>query len=212
MSMGEAMRTSTRKRQRGNEVIEFAICSVVLVPLFFGTVMIGVRLGRSIQVQQVARDTAHMYARNVDFSTATSKDMLVRIASGLGMTPTGGNGVVILSTMMKVGDVQCANGGLSTSQCFNRGQTVIINRIVVGNSSLRASDLVTPTASLIQSNGDIAPAHYLTNPSTVAATFPSLLVLNDGEFAYVVEAYFESPDLDSLRYYTNNAVYARCIF
>lgn len=98
------MRGNNRKRQRGNQVIEFALCSVLLVPLFLGTVVLGMRLGRSIQVTQVARDTAHMYARFVDFSKAGNQDLVVRIASGLKMTRTGGNGVVILSQVMRIGD------------------------------------------------------------------------------------------------------------
>ncbi len=203
---------NTRRHQRGNEVIEFAICSVLMVPLFFGTVLVGVRLGKAIQVQQVARDTAHMYARSLDFSKTASQDIVVRIASGLNMTRTGGDGVVILTTLMKVGDTQCTNGGLTLAQCFNNGKTVTINRIVVGNSSLRSSDLATPTASLIGSDGDIEPANYLTNSSVVASTFPSVLVLNDGEFAYVVEAFFRVPALDSLAFYHGNTIFSRCIF
>lgn len=206
------MRGNNRKRQRGNQVVEFALCSVFLVPLFLGTVVIGMRLGRSIQVTQVARDTAHMYARFVDFSKVGNQDMVVRIASGLRMTRTGGNGVVILSQVMRIGDQQCTDGGVTIPNCFNRLQSVVIHRVVIGNSSLRQSSLATPTPSLIGTDGKIAPVNYLRDASTVATNFSSILVLNAGEMGYVVEAYFISPELDSFGAYLPNAVYSRCIF
>jgi hypothetical protein len=206
------MRGNNRKRQRGNQVVEFAFCSVFLVPLFLGTVLLGMRLGRSIQVTQVARDTAHMYARFVDFSRTGNQDMVIRIASGLGMTRTGGNGVVILSQVMRIGDQQCTDGGVAIADCFNRTQSVVIHRVVIGNSSLRASSLATPTPSLIGTDGKIVPWNYLRDASAVATNFASILVLNPGELGYVVEAYFISPELDSFGEYLPNSVYSRCIF
>ena len=206
------MRGNNRKRQRGIEVIEFALCSVLLVPLFLGTVLLGMRLGRSIQVTQVARDTAHMYARFVDFSKTGNQDMVVRIASGLSMTRTGGNGVVILSQVMRIGDLQCTGGGVAIADCFNNSQSVVIHRVVIGNSSLRQSSLATPTPSLVGTDGKITPLNYLRNASVVATDFASILVLNNGELAYVVEAYFISPELDSFGAYLPNGVYSRCIF
>ena len=206
------MRGSARRRQRGNQVIEFAICSAFLAPLFLGTVIIGMRLGRATQVTQVARDTAHMYARFVDFSRPGNQDLIVRIASGLNITRTGGNGVVILSQVKQIGDQQCADGGVALVDCYNRTRAVVIQRLVIGNASLRSSSLATPTPSLIHANGDIDPADYLRNASVVATSFPSILVLNPGEFAYVVEAYFTAPELDALGYYSGSGVYSRCIF
>ena len=206
------MRGNNRKRQRGIEVIEFALCSLLLVPLFLGTVLLGMRLGRSIQVTQVARDTAHMYARFVDFSKTGNQDMVVRIASGLRMTRTGGNGVVILSQVMQIGDQQCADGGVAIVDCFNRSRSVVIHRVVIGNSPLRQSSLATPTPALVGTDGKITPVNYLRDASVVATNFSSILVLNPGELAYVVEAYFISPELDSFGAYLPNSVYSRCIF
>ena len=206
------MRGNYRKRQRGNQVIEFALCSVFLVPLFLGTVVLGMRLGRSIQVTQVVRDTAHMYARFVDFAKTGNQEMVVRIASGLKMTRTGGNGVVILSQVMQIGDQQCAEGGVAIPDCFNRTRSVVIHRVVIGNSSLRQSSLATPTPALVGADGKIAPVNYLREASVVATNFASMLVLNSGELAYVVEGYFISPELDSFGAYLPSGVYSRCIF
>ena len=201
-----------RRNQRGVQVIEFAVCSMFLAILFLGTMLVGMRLGRSIQVTQVARDTAHMYARFVDFSKPANQDLIVRIASGLNMTRTGGDGVVILTQLLRVEDQQCADGGVPIAECSNRNKTVAIHRVVIGNSALRASEFVTPNPSIIGTDGKIAPADYLRNGSAAATTFPSLLVLNAGEFAYVVEAFFNSTGLDDLGYYSNNGVYSRSIF
>lgn len=201
-----------RRNQRGVQVIEFAVCSMFLAVIFMGTMVVGMRLGRSIQVTQVARDTAHMYARFVDFSKPGNQDLVVRIASGLNLTRTGGDGVVILTTMLKVEDQQCLDGGVAIAECANRNKTVAIHRVVIGNAALRPSAFVTPSPSIIGSDGKIAPADYLRNSSAVSTTFPNVLALNAGEFAYVVEAFFQSPGLDNLGYYGENGVYARSIF
>src|SRR5207248_9682154 len=54
-----------RKRQSGTEFIEFALSSLLLFPLMMGVVIIGLNLGRSIQVAQVCRDAGSMYVRGI---------------------------------------------------------------------------------------------------------------------------------------------------
>ena len=58
-----------RARQRGSAALEFALVIMAAVPLLFGTVAMGVTMGRGIQAIQVTRDVAHMYALGVDFTT-----------------------------------------------------------------------------------------------------------------------------------------------
>lgn len=206
------MRNDRRRNQRGTQVVEFAVCSVFLAVLFMGTMLVGMRLGRTIQVTQVARDTAHMYARFVDFSKPGNQDLVVRIASGLNLTRTGGDGVVILTQLLRVEDQQCLDGGVSLAMCSNRNKTVAIHRVVIGDSALRPSEFVTPNPAIIGADGKILPTDYLRNGTAAATTFPSVLALNAGEFAYVVEAFFNSPGLDSLGYFSGNGVYSRSIF
>jgi hypothetical protein len=193
-------------------VIEFALVSVFLVPLLLGTVNVGMNLSRSIQGTQVSRDAGHMYARQVDFSIPANQDLIVRLAGGLNMTRTGGDGVVILTKVMMIGAAECLAGGLAVAQCPNYNQAVIINRIVVGNASMRQSSLGTPPGNLLGSNGDIEMADYLTNSATVAQNFSQILVLQAGEYAFVAESYFSSPEWSFPGSWDNTSVYARTMF
>lgn len=206
------IRLSKRERQRGNAIIEFALVSVFLIPLLLGTVNIGMNLGRSIQVTQVSRDAGHMYVRWVDFSLPANQNIIVRLAQGLGMTRTGGNGKVILSRVMFVGKLQCEGGGLSLAQCTNYNQPVITQQIVIGNPSIRESALGEPPANLLDSKGEITPAEYLTNILTRARNFNNILALQPGEFAYVSEAVFSAPDYDFPGFFKSPQIYARTIF
>lgn len=198
-----------KRRQRGNELIEFALVATFLLPLLFGTVVVGLNLSRSIQVTQVSRDAGHMYSRGVDFSDAANQALIERLAQGLNIHVTGGTGVVILSTIMFIGEAQCTAAGLSTQACTNLNFPVVINRIVIGNSAVRASAFGTPNSSLIAADGDVS--NYLTNTSARANGFNSILALQAGEQAYVAEVYVPSSDF-GLPGYETTGVYSRTVF
>jgi hypothetical protein len=199
--------------------MEFAVVAPCLVLLFFGSIGTGLMLGRYIQAVQVCRDVAHMYVDGVDFTQSASQNIVIqKLASGVGMTPTGGNGVVILSRVVTVYQADCNAAGVGTS-CNNLNQAVITERITFGNSSLRGSDFGTPTASLMNAQGQIAPSVYLTNSdSTVRASgFSGLLTTagqtqQQGDAAWVTEIYFTYPDLSYLGRSTTGGAYARFIF
>jgi hypothetical protein len=206
------MGSSTKKRQRGNSLLEFALCITFLFPLLSGTVVVGLTLVRNIQTSQVARDAGHMYARYVDFSIDSNKDIVVRLAVGLNMTRTGGNGVVTLTTVTYIDNAQCTAAGLSLGACTNWHKYVISRRIYIGNSTLHASDFGTPVAALLNSEGNISPANYMTAASALVPTTAILPALAGGDLAYVSEAYFSLPEL-SLPYYTSgSSSYAHAIF
>jgi hypothetical protein len=198
-----------RHKRRGSELIEFALVASFLLPLLFGTVVIGLNLGRSIQVVQVSRDTCHMYARSIDFSDPANQNIVLRLAQGLGITATGGRGVVILSTVTFIGQAQCTAGGLTVGQCANINQPVITHRIVIGNAGARASSFGTPSPSLIDSHGNVS--NYLTNTTARATGFSTVLALQPGDVAYVTEAYVVSSDY-GLPGFSSTGVYARAIF
>lgn len=198
-----------RSRQRGSELIEFALVASFLLPLLFGTVVVGLNLGRSIQVTQVSRDAGHMYSRNVDFSDPANQQLIERLAHGLNIHVTGGAGVVILSTVMFVGPDQCSAAGLSGGACTNLNQTVFIHRLVIGDRSARASAFGTPSSNLINSTGRVS--NYLTDTSARAAAFSSILTLQPGDVAYVSEVYVPSADY-ALPGYQSTGVYCRTIF
>lgn len=201
-----------RKKSRGNTVMEFALVSVFLIPLLFGTYSIGMSLTKSVQVSVVSRDAGAMFMRYVDFTLPQNKALIVRIASGLGMTANGGNGVVILSQVMYVGDAECATGGYTPGTCPNYHQTVFVKRVVVGNASIYSSQFGTPNSGLLQSDGSISYTNYLTQASCRANNFGSVLSLLAGEYAFISEAFFLTPDLDLPGYRSNTSVYQRNIF
>jgi hypothetical protein len=198
-----------RRRRRGTELIEFALCTVFLLPILFGTVVVGLNVGRSIQVTQVSRDAGHMYARSVDFADPQNKDLIVRLARGLNIQRSSGTGVVILSTIMYIGDAQCDAASLS-SGCTNRYHAVFVHRVVIGNAAARASSFGTPDPALVHpTTGSVSD--YLTDSGARAIGFTTLLPMQAGEIAYVSEVYVPSLDYGMPGYH-GTGVYARTIF
>ena len=181
-------------------MVEFVLCvGLFLVPLLLGTTVLGLNIIRGIQVTEVCRDAAHMYAYGVDFSQTGNQNLLLMVAQGLNMTTTGGNGVVILSTVTFIAPNNCTAGGYSSSSCPNVNKYVITGRLVVGNAALHASDFGTPNASLIDGSGIVSSGSpsqpgYLNDPSTIAGNFSSLMTLSSGQFAYMGETFVTSPD------------------
>ncbi len=203
----------SNRDRRGNSLIEFALVGMVLVPLFLGTTNIGLNLGRSVQVQQLARDAGHMYVRQVDFSRPGNRKLLVRLGQNLGLQETGGKGVVILSMIQFIGDAQCAAAGLAGA-CPNKGQAVFLNRIVIGDSALKPSEFGTPNPALVNAQGNLQPTDYLVDPTAVTVNFSpgALKDMIDGEVAFLTEAYFEFPEWFLNQSYTRKGVYSRSIF
>lgn len=188
-----------------------------MVMLFFGMVGLGISLGRYMQAVHVGRDVAHMYVRGIDFSQTTSKNIVVQLASGTGMTSSGGNGVVILSKISTVYQADCDAAALSS--CPNLNQAVFTQRLTIGNSALRTSSFGTPSSSIIGAQGNIAPSVYLGNTDSTVRTsgFSTLMTTagitqQQGDSASVVEVYFQYPDLSFLGSSTPSGVYVRYIF
>lgn len=194
-----------QRPQQGSALIEFLLTTILLIlPLLFGTFLMGMRLVRANQVAEVCRDAGHMYAYGVDFSQTSSQNILVRLAQGLNMTTTGGNGVVILSTITFIGASDCQAAGYSSGSCPNLNKTVFTKRIVVGNpqlninSQLQTSAFGTPSANIIDSSGNIANTNYVSNATAVANNFSNVIPLTSGQYAYVAETFFKSPDFSLL--------------
>jgi hypothetical protein len=189
---------SSNRKERGSALIEFVLClGLFWLPLFFGTWIIGFNIIRTMQVTQVCRDAAHMYAYNgIDFSQSAAQTMLVSMAPGLSLNVNGtGNGVVILSTITYVTQSDCAASNISSSNCNNANQNVFTRRIVIGNTSIHSSVFGTPGSSIVDSTGSISAANYLTNISARATSFTGTtsISLASGQFAYVAEMWVNSP-------------------
>lgn len=191
------------KRRRGIAYIEFAFSSLVLIPLLLGVISIGLNMHLQLQTVQLARDAGHMYAKGIDFNLTGNQQVLASIGGSLGLSTTlgQGNAVVILSLVRYVDSSACQAAGLWNSSsntpngCTNYQKWVFSQRIVIGNNTLRTSNLGTPAAAIIQSNGTITITNQCTNTSdvaTVAGINPWNSVtstgLPSGQSVYVAEA------------------------
>jgi hypothetical protein len=179
-------------------VIEFVLAvGLLIVPIFLGTIIIGLSLILADQVTEVCRDVGHMYAYGVDFSQSSSQTLVTNeLAKGLNMTTTGGNGVIYLSTVTYVDGTSCTASGLpaNTTSCPNMNQYVVTKRLVIGNTSVKASTYAPNiTSSIIQSSGNISSANYLTDTSVRASNFANIITLTVGQYAYVSEMFDEPP-------------------
>ncbi|HEX3681964.1 MAG TPA: hypothetical protein VHU83_05425 [Bryobacteraceae bacterium] len=196
--------------ERGSALIEFLLCmTLLIVPLLLGTTVLGLNLIREIQVTEVCRDATHMYSQGVDFTEASYQSELFKIAQGLNISASGGNGVIILSTITYIDSNACTAGGYTSSNCTNLNQNVFTRQVVIGNSSLRASAFGTPPVDATNSD-NVTQANYLTN-ATARANF-SVIPLSAGQYAYVGETYFTTPDLSWWGPLGTTGISARFVF
>ncbi len=206
-----------RDTERGTAMVEFLLAAgLLIVPMFFGLIIVGLSLILANQVTEVCRDTGHMYAYGVDFSQSTSQLLVTnQLAQGLSMTPTGGRGVIYLSTFTYVDSTSCTSAGLqaNSTNCPNINQIVAIKRLVIGNSSVQASSFApSVTPGIITSNGDISSANYLTDPSVRAANFGNVISLTTNQYAYVSEMFVNPPLGGFWNLFSSSVVTARSVF
>lgn len=176
--------------QRGNVLLETGVAMVFLGPLMLSAFSFGLNMTKAIQVTQLVRDAGHMYARSTDFSTAGNKQILTRLAVGMGMTATGGTGVVILSKVTKIEQADCTAAGLTEAECVNKDKYVIVQRQVVGNPLFHASRYCSPPdASLQAPEGNAKDIHK--DPALQLVNSNELPTLKSGQYAYVVEGFFK---------------------
>jgi hypothetical protein len=204
----------SRDKQRGSTAIEFALVMICVIPLFFGTVVMGITIGRSEEAVQVTRDVGHMYGEGVDFTTTDAQQLVTQLAQGFNLT-SAGNTVLIFSHVITVFPADCT--AASVSPCSNQNSAVFTQRVLIGNTGLKASAFGTPPSADLDSEGNVAAATYLTQSSLVATGFTSILTQNDGDVAYLVEGYFSMPDLSFLTpgfsgTSATGGLYARAIF
>jgi len=195
-------------------MIEFCLSISLWMVVLMGLSVVGLNLIQGLQVEQICRDSGHMYSQGLDFTQTGNQSLLLMLASGLNVTTTGGNGVFLFSTVEYIASPQCTGAGLAanTTSCPNLGQDVFIQRVVVGNSSVFSSKFGTPSASIIGTSGNISSSDYLTDTTARATGFSSVLSLTGGQLAYVTETYFTSTNFNWGSYLSGAGVYERSIF
>ena len=216
------------KRQRGNEMIEFALVLALLGPLFLWVFVNSMNLLRMIQTNEICRDIGILYIQGMDFSTWLAQSVAQTLSQGYGLqigssftgnnaTNDGnsGNGWVVLSEVMYVGTGSCSTLPSGTT-CTNQGQYVYLQRFDFGNANLIfnghgvVSQVGTPTAT-INSSGYVQ--NYLTDAGAQAPNFHQFMQtqLSDGQIIFVSETFFASPDL-GFSSYPGGGVYSRTFF
>jgi hypothetical protein len=200
-------------RERGSSAIEFAFCSLILMPLLLGGLSVGFNLVRATQVAQFTRDAGHQYAYGIDFTQSSAQQMLVLLATGLNFSLTGGTGVAIFSTVLMVGPNDCTSGGLqaNTASCPNLNQAVYTRRYTVGNAAVYTSTFGAPTTANT-TTGIINSSSYLVDSSARATGITNVMPLSASQSIYLTEVYFSSSDYDITGFLTGSGVYARAIF
>jgi hypothetical protein len=200
-------------QQRGSSAVEFAFCSLILMPLLLGGLSVGFNLVRATQVAQFADDAGHQYAYGIDFTQASAQQMLVVLATGLNFALNGGTGEVIFATILMVGPTDCTSGGLqaNTASCPNLNQTVFTQWYTVGKPSLYTSTFGTPTTANT-TTGIISSSSYLVNSSARATGVTNLIALSASQSIHLTEVYFSSSDYNITGFLTGSGAYARAIF
>lgn len=198
-----------RRQARGSAMLELAMLLTVAVPLLLGVAGVGLQLGRTLSATQVTRDVAHMYAMGADFSLSGAQNIASALSRDFTLS-SNGNAVLVLSRIVKVYQADCDANSLRS--CPNLGQTVFAQRIVIGKATLFQSYFGTPPASYIDSAGNIKPIDYCQQSTLIASGFDSVLALQQGQTARMVEGYFSMPELNLSGLTRGGAYYARMLF
>jgi hypothetical protein len=121
------MRRMKRSNSRGQAFIEFLFILLWTVPFLLITVALGINLISGLEVIQLARDAASMYARNVDFSDPSSTAILDQIGNGLHLTSSSASttGAVAVMSALTFMDANACTAALAAGcGCGNSGQWV----------------------------------------------------------------------------------------
>jgi hypothetical protein len=232
-----------RKTQSGQEIFEFALVAILLVPMFLGAFIVGMNLIRSIQCNQVCRDLDDMYIHGGDFSTYPIQQEAQRLAQGLNLQVgasfagneqsnigNSGNGLVTVTQVMYIGPTTGSScTAVGAANCTNHDSFVYTQQIQFGNGTLASANTVSvgqcPSA-IMNTSGVVQnyvtdsraalPSPYQANmkslwQSSAEVTGGTATALTDQQVAYIVETYFQSPDL-SVGALAGNGVYARYFF
>ncbi|HXK07924.1 MAG TPA: hypothetical protein VMS37_36360 [Verrucomicrobiae bacterium] len=207
----------------GVAIVEFTLSLVFLIPLLLGTFIFGFRLIRSLEMEQIVRDLGHMYIRGVNFRNPGPQQNAQTLSSGFDLSSTGSS-LVILSTIRILQQADCdAANPLSPpgTPCTNLNNPVFTEQLTVGNASLQVGGNTVRSAfgkPPLQSDFTVTSVNQANNSGAAAGNtgtlsgFAGILVLQAGEFAYVVEMFNATPDLNIPGFSGTPQVYARSVF
>ena len=214
--------TKHKGRRIGSSLVEFALIAPFMVTLLGGSFSIGMGLNRAVQARQVVRNANVLQVRSYDLSNVSNQRLVVRTAQGLGMelpspatpfTPDpNGKATVILTTVRRVGPVQCnlgiTNWNQNPTSCPNYGMYVITRRTIIGNTTRWTSAAGNP-GSTPQANGTLTDAQVATVTGNQATGFPAMLQLALDEYTYMAEMYVDTNDISMFPIVNPVGIYVR---
>src|ERR1700722_18270886 len=101
------MRPRAHTRESGSTMIEFCLSISLWMVVLMGLSVVGLNLIRALVVEQICRDSGHLYSQGLDFTQAGNQNLLMMLCTGLNVTATGGNGVLLFSTVEYIDSPQC---------------------------------------------------------------------------------------------------------
>jgi Flp pilus assembly protein TadG len=198
--------------ERGISILEFALIAIPMILMLFGVIVIGVDLGRAIQVAQICRDADAMYMRGAPMYSIPAQNFLVQLGQNMNLQLGSGDGLITLSEIQFIPDPSC---GLPTSSTYANctvGANRLVQRITIGNSSITGSATRFPTAGVVSYDTLDQVNNYLTDPNAVINNFATSLQLKPLEESYVAEAYFQTTTVSLGTIETSPGIYAQSFF
>lgn len=216
-------------KRKGVAIVEFSFSMLVMIPLLLGTIGFGLRLLQQMQTVQLARDSGRMYARpGMDMSLPGNQTILATVGADLGLKTDGtGKAVLILTTVKYIDKGMCPQHDASGNpiNCPNYQSWVFAQRLTIGNTSIRTSNLGSPLTTgpspvtVNPTTGLISITDQINNPGDVA-TFASgnpfvstpgtLDTLPSGQVLYVTEV--AAQGFAMLPFATGGMMYAFNVF
>jgi hypothetical protein len=200
-----------KKKEQGTSILEFGLVAIPTVFMMLGVVVVGVDLGRSVQVAQICRDADSMFVRGVPLYTTAAQGTIVRLGQNLNLQTTGGDGLVILSKIQSVKDVSaCGLPGTTGYTNCTTYRNVLVQRIIFGDTTLAGTHF--PTAGSVTYDNQDQVNNYYTDNNAVISNFSSTLNLNPTEISYVAETFFRSSTVNLGGFQGAPGTYAQAFF
>jgi Flp pilus assembly protein TadG len=186
-------KSAPRRKERGVAILEFGLVAIPMVFMMIWLVVIGLALGRSIQVAQFARDADAMFMRGAPLYSGPAQNFLVQLGQGINFQTSGGDGLITLSKIQFIPDpVVCGTPVAPQYPNCTTGKNVLVQRIIIGNTSIAGSGTRYPTAGTVSYDSFDQVNNSTTDPNAVITNFASSLQLKPLETSFVSEAYFQS--------------------
>jgi hypothetical protein len=148
----------------------------------------------------------------VPLYTSTAQSFLAQLGSTINFQTSGGDGLVTLSKIQFIPDPSCGTPSSPTYPNCTVGTNVLVQRIVIGNTSISGASTRFPTVGTVSYDSLDQVANYTTDPNAVITNFSSSLQLKPLEISYVSEAYFQT-NMFSLNIVSSSpGVYSQAFF